>query len=232
MRIRNATAFSLIELLVVIAIIAILAALLLPSLNRAKASAKRTVCLSNARQINLGVHLYADEHGDAIAFFTNSIYFAYKEAIAPYLGSKSNAVFVCPADDFVFTGTFGSWFADQHLTNQSFYNQSWTHFSSYWFNGGVRTDANTNDLGMAQRPFASVREPAKTALIAEISAGIGVSSHVRIQPLQFQDALNVISFVDGHSECTRIYWNGVEGMGGFPAFYEAPVGYDYKWDGT
>ena len=233
MRIRNsARAFSLIELLVVIAIIAILAALLLPALNRAKASAKRTACLSNTHQINLGIHMYADEHGDAIAFFTNSIYFDYKEAVAPYLGSKSNLVFRCPADDFAFTGTLGSWFTDPPLSGQGFCNQSWTHFSSYWFNGGVRTDAHTNDLGMAQRPFASVREPTKAELIGEISGAMALSSHVRKHPLQFQDALNVMSFVDGHSACIRIYWNGVVGIDGFPAFYEPPPGYDYKWDGS
>jgi len=231
MKVKLPKGFTLIELLVVIAIVAILAALLLPALGRAKASAKRVACLSNERQINLAVHLYADEHGDAVAFYTNSIYFDYKNAIASYLGGKSNAIFICGADDFVFTGTLASWFTDPPAVGQGFCNQSWTQFSSYWFNGGVRTE-NTNDLGMAQKPFASVRQPEKTSLIGEISGGIGLSSHLRRHPLQFQDAPNIMSFVDGHAALTKIYWNGVEGFAGFAAFYDPPDGYDYKWTGN
>jgi len=59
-------AFTLIELLVVIAIIAILMAILMPALNRAREQGKRAVCLSNLRQLTLAWILYADDNNSRI----------------------------------------------------------------------------------------------------------------------------------------------------------------------
>ena len=66
MKSHSSLAFTLIELLVVIAIIAILAAILLPTLIKAKSAARTTACFNNERQLQLAWQMYVHENGDCL----------------------------------------------------------------------------------------------------------------------------------------------------------------------
>src|SRR5512145_2386267 len=59
---RHREAFTLIEVLVVVAIIALLLAILLPSMSKARESSRSALCLSNLKQMGLGVLMYAEAH--------------------------------------------------------------------------------------------------------------------------------------------------------------------------
>lgn len=81
----KAGGFTLIELLVVIAIIAILAAMLLPALSKAKLKATGATCLSNQKQLALAWFMYAEDNNDRIVGFNTQVGLDWR--IAPYAGA-------------------------------------------------------------------------------------------------------------------------------------------------
>jgi prepilin-type N-terminal cleavage/methylation domain-containing protein len=88
--------FTLIELLVVIAIIAILAAILFPVFAQAREKARQTLCLSNAKQLSLGVLMYAQDYDEALPVTQNDAFVLWPDLIDPYI--KNNQVRICLSD--------------------------------------------------------------------------------------------------------------------------------------
>ena len=116
---RRQRGFTLIELLVVIAIIALLAAILFPVFAQAREKARQTTCISNLKQVGLGLLQYSQDsdevfpldwfgnnHGPfpdgTCAGFTNTDASCYKWMDAIYPNVKSEAVFNCPDEIFGF----------------------------------------------------------------------------------------------------------------------------------
>ncbi len=215
---RSNAGFTLIELLVVIAIVGALAALLLPALGRARATARRTECVNNLRQVNLAIRLYADDYSDSLPVlpdpnpYPNGIGAFYKQLVKGCLGltgpaSPNEKVFICPSDRIIHT-------------------QSGHAFTSYTFNG--------YEVGPADLPritgqkLSAIKSPAKAVLAGEWTAFFGGSWPPFVNQ-DYPDAKNVLSFVDGHASFDEVYWDGVSNSD--PCNYEPPARYDYNWDG-
>lgn len=242
--------FTLIELLVVIAIIAILAAMLLPALARAKAHAVQTQCLSNLKQLNLAMVLYCGENRDKTPDWNSvnttrqqpeNIWWWYKELVKPYAGVKASLVtgglypyppngqgsndmvFHCPKDR--------GWKDHGAVYQRPHYHNETLDYSSYVFNG---CDNNSNPPGntLLNISLSTVKHPSRTWLMSEWPIHWGYSWHKNLygeKDVTYNNALDNVSFVDGHARAIRLYYDPARGPAIFTyTLAQIPAGYDFQ----
>jgi len=180
MRTRN-HAFTLIELLVVIAIIAILAAILFPVFAQAREKARAITCVSNEKQISLGVLMYLQDYDELMPIYFYGVpaaptappfdpnstlaIFGWNQAIYPYI--KSVPLFRCadaPRAATLTTGADG----DSGFGNS---NTAPTGATGYSINARLAGDTGTLDDGSVHptETDAGLQWPATIILLSESS---------------------------------------------------------------
>jgi type II secretory pathway pseudopilin PulG len=158
-------------LLVVIAIIAILAAILFPVFARARENARRTSCLSNLKQIGLGIMQYTQDYDETFPFGFGSgdwINDGWPVSTQPYL--KSLNVFMCPSDTL--PGPVNEDWQGKAISYASngYYGESWDNgVGGFPLLGpmGIAGETGWLNAGKGGLNLAAVTQPATSILVTE-----------------------------------------------------------------
>ncbi|MBN8248070.1 MAG: DUF1559 domain-containing protein [Verrucomicrobia bacterium] len=181
--------FTLVELLVVTAVLGVLGALLLPAVSRARGQARAVHCLSNLRQLGLGLRLYAetDPLGRLPVDPVEDNAPAWVFALAPFMDSV-DGVRLCPSD--AFREARRVWQRTSYVRNQYTAREPLAESSSGLTPGALGPDGQPLTLNPSTVRLASYRRPSETFLAFE-GSNLGV-----VFPPGVVDAVPVPAFDD------------------------------------